>query len=96
MKKLWINLAVLGAVLAMASQATAQSSETKSGAAALTRNLFAEGGHARAEVDARLKTAFQQLFHGDPQEEAVYFSAGANSNGQIGRASCRERVSPYV
>jgi oligosaccharide reducing-end xylanase len=47
------------------------------------RNLFAENGHSEAEIDAKVQTAFQQLFHGDPATQAVYYSAGHNSNGPL-------------
>ena len=47
------------------------------------RNLFAEDGHKAAEIDAKLQTAFQQLFHGDPQTQSVYFESGANGNGKL-------------
>jgi len=47
------------------------------------RNLFVEAGHAPEEVTNRIYATFQQLFHGDPRREAVYFPAGANSNGPL-------------
>jgi oligosaccharide reducing-end xylanase len=47
------------------------------------RNLLAEAGHAPAEVKAKLNAAFQQLFHGDPANQAVYFPAGTNANGPL-------------
>jgi oligosaccharide reducing-end xylanase len=47
------------------------------------RNLFAENGHSEAEIDAKVQTAFQQLFHGDPATQAVYYSASHNSNGPL-------------
>ena len=45
------------------------------------RNLFVENGHSEAEVQKRVLDAFQQLFHGDPATQAVYYEAGSNSNG---------------
>src|SRR5450755_3386569 len=39
------------------------------------RNLFAENGHSQKEIQARVDSAFQQLFHGDPGTQAVYYSA---------------------
>ena len=45
------------------------------------RNLFVENGHTAA--DAKLQAAFQQLFHGDPQTQAVYFESGSNANGKL-------------
>ena len=47
------------------------------------RDLFAEQGHTAAETHAKIEKAFQQLFHGDGQEERVYFETGANENGTL-------------
>jgi oligosaccharide reducing-end xylanase len=47
------------------------------------RDLFAEAGHTPEETKARIEKAFQQLFHGDGQEERVYFETGANENGPL-------------
>jgi oligosaccharide reducing-end xylanase len=47
------------------------------------RDLFAEHGHSPAETRAKIDKAFQQLFHGDGQEERVYFETGANENGPL-------------
>jgi oligosaccharide reducing-end xylanase len=47
------------------------------------RNLFAEDGHSPTEIRARIDSAFQQLFHGDPTNQAIYYSAGSNSNGPL-------------
>ena len=47
------------------------------------RNLFAENGHSKKEVHRKIEAAFAQLFHGDPNSQAVYFAAGANSNGPL-------------
>src|SRR5215469_84878 len=47
------------------------------------RDLFAEQGHATAETRAKIDKAFQQLFHGDGQEERLYFETGANENGAL-------------
>lgn len=47
------------------------------------RNLFAEGGHSQAEIDARINSAYQKLFHGDPTSQSVYYSAGQNQNGSL-------------
>jgi hypothetical protein len=44
------------------------------------RDLFAEQGHTPAESKAKIEKAFQQLFHGDGQEERLYFETGANAN----------------
>jgi len=47
------------------------------------RDLFAEQGHAPTETRAKIDKAFQQLFHGDGQEERLYFETGANENGPL-------------
>ena len=47
------------------------------------RDLFVEGGHSRQQVTDRVQAAFRQLFHGDPQSQAVYFSSGTNANGPL-------------
>jgi oligosaccharide reducing-end xylanase len=47
------------------------------------RDLFAEQGHTPEESKAKIEKAFQQLFHGDGQEERVYFETGANANGPL-------------
>jgi oligosaccharide reducing-end xylanase len=47
------------------------------------RDLFGELGHPPAETRAKIERAFQQLFHGDGQEERIYFETGANQNGPL-------------
>ncbi|HZL12923.1 MAG TPA: glycosyl hydrolase family 8 [Verrucomicrobiae bacterium] len=47
------------------------------------RNLFAENGHSQTEIDAKVNEAFQQLFHGDPKTQAVFYYSGSNSNGAL-------------
>lgn len=47
------------------------------------RDLFAEDGHSQREIRAKIDTAYQQLFHGDPQTQAIAFSAGSNVNGPL-------------
>jgi len=47
------------------------------------RDLFAEQGHTPAESRAKIERAFKQLFHGDGQEERIYFETGANENGTL-------------
>ena len=38
-------------------------------------------------MDAKVEAAFQQLFHGDPDTETVYFEAGANKSGPLAYVS---------
>lgn len=47
------------------------------------RNLFAEDGHTEAEIRSKIEAAYQQLFHGEPREQATAFSAGSNKNGPL-------------
>jgi len=47
------------------------------------RNLFAENGHSKQEILAKVDAAFQQLFRGDPASQTVYYYAGSNSNGPL-------------
>jgi oligosaccharide reducing-end xylanase len=47
------------------------------------RDLFAEQGHTPEESRAKIEKAFEQLFHGDGQEERLYFETGANENGPL-------------
>jgi len=83
---------VFAAMLALSLPGCLASPSPRPGAAAPTegafhtgryRNLFVEAGHTPAEVSNRVYATFQQLFHGDLQSEAVYFPAGANSNGPL-------------
>lgn len=46
-------------------------------------DLFAEAGYARTDVDAKVQAAFQQLFHGDRDEQAVYYEDGRNGHGPL-------------
>lgn len=47
------------------------------------RNLFAERGYSPQSSHAKIEATFQQLFHGDPQTQSVYFESGSNSNGPL-------------
>jgi len=47
------------------------------------RNAFVESGVPESEVSAKIEAAYQQLFHGDPQTQAVYFAVGRNANGPL-------------
>ncbi|HTM80189.1 glycosyl hydrolase family 8 [Asticcacaulis sp.] len=47
-------------------------------------NLFNERlGHTEAESRQKIEQTFQQLFHGDGQEQRVYFETGANADGPL-------------
>ncbi len=47
------------------------------------RNLFVEIGYPSEVVTAKVNAAYMQLFHGDPESEAVYFDVGKNDNGPL-------------
>jgi oligosaccharide reducing-end xylanase len=47
------------------------------------RNLFVEAGHSPGEVTARVNAAYQQLFHGDPNTQSVFYPAGTNISGAL-------------
>lgn len=47
------------------------------------RNLFAEAGHPPEQATAKIEAAFQQLFHGDPNTQTVYYPVGTNANGPL-------------
>lgn len=42
------------------------------------RNLFVEGGKTQAQVDAKLKTAWDKLFYGNDSTERLYFPVGTD------------------
>ena len=46
-------------------------------------NLFALAGHEQSAIDAKIRGAFQQLFHGDDEQERVYYPAGSNADGPL-------------
>src|SRR5262249_10913841 len=47
------------------------------------RNLFRETGHSDSEINAKVESAFRQLFHGDPETQSLVFAAGSNANGRL-------------
>jgi oligosaccharide reducing-end xylanase len=48
------------------------------------QDLFTQRlGRSDAETHAKIEQAFAQLFHGDGQEQRVYFETGANANGTL-------------
>jgi oligosaccharide reducing-end xylanase len=79
------GLAVATVTIALSGVATAQTPSDGNGAfrTGTYRDLFAERGHSAAESKAKIEAAFQQLFHGDPQTQSVYFEAGKNANGPL-------------
>ena len=83
------SLMVVGAAMlwvACGAMATAKtSSEDGNGAYATGkyRNLFAEAGHSKKQIRAKIDAAYQQLFHGDKETQAIAFDAGSNANGPL-------------
>jgi oligosaccharide reducing-end xylanase len=67
------------------ASALARTSSDGSGAYATGqyRNLFAEAGHSPREISAKIDSTFQQLFHGNPETQAVYFPVGKNAQGPL-------------
>ena len=78
---------VTAIILAWPSAAqAAQTADDGAGAYRTQRyhNLFAERlGLSAQDTHARIERTFQQLFHGDGQEQRVYFETGANENGTL-------------
>jgi len=84
MRAFWIAVCAIALVLAQGAMAAAPHDGSGAYATGHYRNLFVEQlGVAPAETHAKVDRAFQQLFHGDGQEERVYFETGANANGTL-------------
>jgi oligosaccharide reducing-end xylanase len=77
----WI--AVLSLALLGCTGTTPRPSGSGAFATGQYRNLFVEAGQTPQAVTTKLHSAFQQLFHGDPQTQAVYFPAGTNAHGAL-------------
>ncbi|HWG21838.1 MAG TPA: glycosyl hydrolase family 8 [Terracidiphilus sp.] len=82
--RLILTLALAGASCLAAARAQAPDGNG-SGAFATGkyRNLLAEDGHSKKQIHAKIDAAYQQLFHGDPQNQAIAFAAGSNANGPL-------------
>lgn len=46
-------------------------------------DLFAEAGYSAEQIQAKVEGAFQQLFHGNPDNQAVYYPSGSNEHGPM-------------
>ena len=46
-------------------------------------NRFLDIGYTEKEVEDKIAAAWEQLFHGDEENETVYFEAGENDNGPL-------------
>ena len=80
---LWKAALTLALVCTVGRTSLASSTNAGAFATGQYRNLFVEAGHSPAETKARINRAFQQLFHGNPQTQSVYFPAGRNENGDL-------------
>jgi oligosaccharide reducing-end xylanase len=76
-------LLVLSSPLAGASPADTPGDGSGAYATGQYRNLFAEAGHSSKEISSKIDAAFQQLFRGNPETQAVYFPAGKNAGGPL-------------
>jgi oligosaccharide reducing-end xylanase len=86
MRETVLLFATLSCILAGSTAAVANTaSEDGAGAYAtgIYRNLFAEDGHSKREIKARIDAAYKQLFHGDRQTQAIAFAAGHNAGGPL-------------
>ncbi len=79
---LWLAAAVALGCASVSAQNTPQDG-AGAYATGTYRNLFAEDGHSQNEIHAKIEAAYQQLFHGDPQTQAIAFAAGSNANGPL-------------
>jgi oligosaccharide reducing-end xylanase len=80
----WAFLVI--AALALAAPAGAANPMDGSGAyrSGRYRDLFAEQlGRPHAETHAKIEATFHQLFHGDGQDQRIYFETGANQHGPL-------------
>ena len=84
----WFRVARTGLLMFLAGLAfAAGASVSDNGAGAFVtghyRNLFADAGHSPREIQSKINSAFEQLFHGNPTNQAVFYYAGSNSNGPL-------------
>ncbi len=52
-------------------------------ATGIYRNLFIEAGYSPREVADKISRAYEQLFHGDPDTQLLFFPSGKNENGPL-------------
>lgn len=77
---LWLTLVLLAACSTTEETLSVQVGSAVTGD---YQNLFAEAGYAQDDIKAKVDAAFQQLFYGDPDNEAVYYPVGNNDNGPL-------------
>jgi oligosaccharide reducing-end xylanase len=83
-----ITLFAAPALPAAPAAAGAQAAKAEDGNGAYRtrryRNLLAERlGLSPQDTHRKIESAFQQLFHGDGQEQRIYFETGANADGPL-------------
>jgi len=82
-----IGSLVCAALLLAPKFAVAQESAPKGSAGAYFTdaypNLFLHNGHTERESRAKVDAAYQKLFHGDRDHQAIAFDAGSNANGPL-------------
>ena len=84
--KIFLSAGIAAGCMAAPAGSGAQAAPNDGSGAYATgkyRNLFAEDGHTQREIQAKIDAAWQQLFHGDPQTQAIAFAAGSNANGPL-------------
>jgi oligosaccharide reducing-end xylanase len=87
-RRIVAGVVILSAVQLLGAGSSAVEPQRTDSAARYTvpryRDLFVERlGRSPAETRAKVDRAFQQLFHGDAQEERIYFETGANAYGPL-------------
>ena len=75
-----MSMIVMGLVLGLMHNAHATSGAYVTGR---YRNLFAEQGYTEQEIDAKVRSAYRQLFHGHPETQSLYYPMGHNEQGPL-------------
>ena len=82
-----IPYTVSALALALNFSANANSTTNANGSGSFAigqyRNLFFENGHSQQEIQNKVNSACEQLFHGNPTNQSVFYYAGGNSNGPL-------------
>jgi len=80
-----VTLLLLGPIAAPCRAQRLDKSKESEGAYATHqyRNLASEQGSSPQQINSRIDATFQQLFHGDPTQQAIYYSAGHNAHGPL-------------
>jgi oligosaccharide reducing-end xylanase len=81
--RLIVIMACLAALNAPAAESLTNAKGNGAFATGKYRNLFAELGRSPQDIRKKIDGTFQQLFHGNPTNETIYFEAGSNSNGPL-------------